>query len=81
MILENIIIVIYSTALAIIFLYALAQLNLLFNYVKARKKIENCPKFDLSNINEVPNVTIQLPVYNDNDQEEKPENKAIEQHI
>ena len=65
MILESIIIVIYSTALALIFLYALAQLNLLFNYVRARKKNENCPKFDLSNINEVPYVTIQLPVYNE----------------
>jgi len=64
-ILESIIIVIYSTALAFIFLYALAQLNLLFNYVRARKKKENCPKFDFSNVNEVPYVTIQLPVYNE----------------
>lgn len=63
--LESIIIVIYSTALALIFLYALAQLNLLFNYVRARKKNEDCPKFDLSNRNEVPYVTIQLPVYNE----------------
>ncbi len=65
MILESIIIVIYSAALALIFLYALAQLNLLFNYVRARKKNEDCPKFDLSNRNEVPYVTIQLPVYNE----------------
>jgi cellulose synthase/poly-beta-1,6-N-acetylglucosamine synthase-like glycosyltransferase len=65
MILESIIIVIYSIALAIIFLYALAQLNLLFNYLRARKKNENCPKYDLSNIKEVPYVTIQLPVYNE----------------
>lgn len=63
--LESIIIVIYSAALALIFLYALAQLNLLFNYVRARKKNEDCPKFDLSNRNEVPYVTIQLPVYNE----------------
>ncbi|MCZ6593386.1 MAG: glycosyltransferase family 2 protein [Bacteroidetes bacterium] len=65
MILESIIIFIYSAALALIFLYALAQLNLLFNYVRARKKNEDCPKFDLSNRNEVPYVTIQLPVYNE----------------
>lgn len=65
MILESIIIVIYSAALALIFLYALAQLSLLFNYVRARKKNEDCPKFDLSNGNEVPYVTIQLPVYNE----------------
>jgi len=65
MILESIIIVIYSIALAIIFLYALAQLNLLFNYLRARKKNENCPKFDLTKAEEVPYVTIQLPVYNE----------------
>lgn len=65
MILESIIIVIYSAALALIFLYALAQLSLLFNYVRARKKNEDCSKFDLSNRNEVPYVTIQLPVYNE----------------
>jgi cellulose synthase/poly-beta-1,6-N-acetylglucosamine synthase-like glycosyltransferase len=65
MILESIIIVIYSIALAIIFLYALAQLNLLFNYLRARKKNENCLKFDLSKTDEVPYVTIQLPVYNE----------------
>ncbi len=38
MILETIIILVYSVALLLIFLYALAQLNLLFNYLKARKK-------------------------------------------
>ena len=35
MILEYIIIVIYSIALVLIFMYAIAQLNLLFNYLKA----------------------------------------------
>lgn len=65
MILESIVIVIYSTAVALIFMYALAQLNLLYNYVRAHKKIENCPKLDLSNPQEVPYVTIQLPVYNE----------------
>jgi cellulose synthase/poly-beta-1,6-N-acetylglucosamine synthase-like glycosyltransferase len=65
MILESIIIAIYSIALAFIFLYALAQLNLLFNYMRARKKNKNCPKFDLSKTAEVPYVTIQLPVYNE----------------
>lgn len=65
MILETIIIIIYSTALILIFMYALAQLNLLFNYLSAQKKQDNSPKFDLSNPNEVPFVTIQLPVYNE----------------
>lgn len=65
MILETIIIIIYSTALVLIFIYALAQLNLLFNYLSAKKKQDTSPKFNLSNPNEVPYVTIQLPVYNE----------------
>jgi cellulose synthase/poly-beta-1,6-N-acetylglucosamine synthase-like glycosyltransferase len=65
MILETITIIIYSTALVLIFMYALAQLNLLFNYLSAQKRNDNDPKFDLSNPKEVPFVTIQLPVYNE----------------
>ncbi len=65
MILESIIITIYSIALLLIFMYALAQLNLLFNYLRARKN--NNPKavFDFSKEEEIPVVTIQLPVYNE----------------
>jgi cellulose synthase/poly-beta-1,6-N-acetylglucosamine synthase-like glycosyltransferase len=67
MILESIVIVIYSVALVLIFAYALAQLNLLFNYLRARSKKEDetIQKFDLSNPNETPHVTIQLPVFNE----------------
>jgi len=65
MLLQTIIIVIYSVALLLIFLYALAQLNLLFNYLRGRKKSEDCEQFDLSDPDEVPYVTIQLPVYNE----------------
>lgn len=65
MILEYIIITIYSVALILIFMYALAQLNLLFNYVSAQKKEDTCARYDLENPDEVPFVTIQLPVYNE----------------
>lgn len=65
MILEYLVIGIYSVALILIFMYALAQLNLLFNYISAQKKEDDCPKFDLNNPDEVPQVTIQLPVYNE----------------
>ncbi|XCF06856.1 cellulose synthase family protein [Tamlana crocina] len=65
MILETVIITIYSISLLLIFMYALAQLNLLFNYLSSKKKTENCPKFDLSKPEEIPSVTIQLPVYNE----------------
>ena len=66
MILETVVMVIYSVALILIFLYALAQLNLLFNYLRSRRRKKAvCDKFDLNNPEEVPYVTIQLPVYNE----------------
>ncbi|AGC77079.1 glycosyl transferase, family 2 [Nonlabens dokdonensis DSW-6] len=45
--------------------YAFAQLNLLFNYIKAQKLVDNDALLDLSNPDEVPYVTIQLPVFNE----------------
>ena len=65
MIIEYIIITVYSIALILILLYAIAQLNLLINYLQAQKKEDDSPKFDLKNSKEVPYVTIQLPVYNE----------------
>ena len=65
MVLEYLIIIVYSLALLLIFMYALAQLNLLFNYLKAKKIIDTSEKFDFSNSEEIPFVTIQLPVYNE----------------
>ena len=66
MLLESIIIVVYSAALILIFMYALAQLNLLFNYLSAHKsEKDDDEKFDLSDPNQIPFVTIQLPVFNE----------------
>lgn len=65
MVLEYIIIIIYTICLLLIFMYALAQLNLLFNYLKYRNKLDDSPKFDFNNPEEIPFVTIQLPVYNE----------------
>lgn len=65
MIIPSIIIVVYSISLVLIFMYALAQLNLLFNYISAQKKECKSPKFDFSNPDEIPLVTIQLPVFNE----------------
>lgn len=65
MIFETIILVIYTLALILILMYALAQLNLLFNYLSAQNKSTKDQKFDLSKPEEVPFVTIQLPVYNE----------------
>ena len=65
MVLEYIIIAVYTICLLLIFMYAIAQLNLLFNYLKYRNKEDNSPKFNFSNPDEIPFVTIQLPVFNE----------------
>jgi cellulose synthase/poly-beta-1,6-N-acetylglucosamine synthase-like glycosyltransferase len=65
MILETTIIVIYTIAILLIFMYALAQLNLLFNYLSSKKANIECDTFDFSNPDEIPLVTIQLPVFNE----------------
>ena len=65
MILESIIIAIYTIALVLIFMYALAQLNLLFNYLGSKKIKDTSETFYFSNPNEIPFVTIQLPVFNE----------------
>jgi cellulose synthase/poly-beta-1,6-N-acetylglucosamine synthase-like glycosyltransferase len=64
-ILETITIIVYTTALIFILIYALAQLNLLFNYTKARNKKHIARKINWENLDAVPFVTIQLPVYNE----------------
>ena len=65
MILETTIIIIYTISLLLIFMYALAQLNLLLNYLSARRKKDTSALFDFSKPEEIPYVTIQLPVYNE----------------
>lgn len=65
MIWETIVILLYSAALLLIFMYALAQLNLLFNYLGSKKHHFSGPKWDFSKTEEIPFVTIQLPVYNE----------------
>jgi len=63
--LETSIIVVYTISLVIIFAYSLSQLNLLFNYLRAQRKKVNDPQFDFKDPNQIPFVTIQLPVYNE----------------
>ncbi len=65
MILESIVIAVYSLALVLIFIYALAQLNLLINYLSSQKGKSALPELDLGDPAMVPRVTIQLPVYNE----------------
>ena len=60
-----IIIAIYAISLMLIFFYSLAQLNLLVNYLTHKKQNEEAPKYNLMDPREIPYVTIQLPVYNE----------------
>ena len=62
---EIFLIIVYTIALSLIFLYSLAQLNLLVNYIKAQKNQEEQQVFDFSVPEQIPFVTIQLPVYNE----------------
>ena len=55
----------YSLSLLMIFLYSLSQLSLLRNYIQSKRKKNNAELFDLANADEVPLVTVQLPVYNE----------------
>lgn len=63
--LSYIILIIYSIAILLIFFYGLAQLNLLFNYLKSKKTRKKHEQFDFTNPNEIPHITIQLPIYNE----------------
>ncbi len=65
LIITYLIIVIYTVALLLIFFYSLAQLNLLINYLGYKKRIQIAPKFNLLDPREIPFVTIQLPIYNE----------------
>lgn len=65
LIIAGIVIVIYSVALLFILLYSLSQLNLLINYLGYKKRHAEAPKFNLLDPKEIPFVTIQLPIYNE----------------
>lgn len=60
------IIVVYSLVILLLFVYSLAQTNLLINFLKAKKRnISSAEKFDFSNPEKIPFVTIQLPIFNE----------------
>ncbi len=63
-ILSYITIILYGIALVMVLLYSLAQLHLLYIYLKLRNKKDTAPTYNLNEA-ETPFVTIQLPVYNE----------------
>ncbi|MCF4100831.1 glycosyltransferase family 2 protein [Gillisia sp. M10.2A] len=62
---DVVIISIYTLSLLLIFFYSLSQLSLLFKYLQSKKQEDHSPKFDFSNSEEIPFITIQLPLYNE----------------
>jgi cellulose synthase/poly-beta-1,6-N-acetylglucosamine synthase-like glycosyltransferase len=60
-----IIVILYAISILLVFFYSLAQFNLLLNYLKSKKTKDQSPQFDFSNLEEIPYVTIQLPVFNE----------------
>ena len=63
--LSYIIIILYSISILLLFLYSLAHFNLLLNYLKSKKSVDQSVQYDLSKSSEIPLVTIQLPIYNE----------------
>ncbi len=59
------IIIIYTLASALLLLYSFSQLNLLFKYLRSRKHAGEIKILDLNSLENVPYVTIQLPIYNE----------------
>jgi len=49
---------VYMVSLVLIFMFALAQLNLLFNFRRFKKSKDNSITFDFSDPNQIPFVTI-----------------------
>ena len=59
------VLVLYTLALFFVFLYSIAQLQLVFNYFKSKKVKDTSEKFNFKNSEEIPVVTIQLPLFNE----------------
>ena len=62
---DLLVIILYTLALLVIFIYSLSQLHLLLNYFKALKSTDTAEKFNFEATDEYPYVTIQLPLYNE----------------
>lgn len=56
-------IIIFAACMGFIFLYSLIQLSLIVNYLRSKKKVN--PKANLILTENLPKVTVQLPVYNE----------------
>lgn len=62
---ETAILLIFIFLLLLVFIYSLTELSLLIYFLKGRNKKDTSERFDLSNPEEIPFVSIQLPLYNE----------------
>jgi cellulose synthase/poly-beta-1,6-N-acetylglucosamine synthase-like glycosyltransferase len=63
---ELLVLIVYGTALFLLFLYNLGQLNLIILYLRTRhKRRAAIPAADAIHWDKLPMVTVQLPVYNE----------------
>lgn len=62
---ETAVILLFIFLLFFVFLYSLAQLNLLFLYYQSKKSPEKDEKFTFQTTADYPFITIQLPIYNE----------------
>lgn len=60
---EYILIILYCTALLFIFLFSIGQLHLTWHYLRAKK--EGVPPCATIDNDQLPHITIQLPIYNE----------------
>ncbi len=65
LLLSYIILILYVVSIVLIFFYGLAQFNLLLNYLKSKKQIDNAAQFNFVKGDRFPIVTVQLPLYNE----------------
>ena len=65
LIITYVVITIYCLSLLLIFFYSLTILNLSVNYLKNKHQNNEAPKINLLDPNEIPYVTVQLPIYNE----------------
>lgn len=62
---ETAILILFIFLLFLVLLYSFSQLNLLLNFLRNRNSAREAFKFDFSRPEQVPFVTVQLPVYNE----------------
>lgn len=58
------IVIVFMVSMGFIFLYSLVQLSLIYNYIRSKKQKAEQDQTDFSE-NDLPHVTVQLPVYNE----------------